>query len=592
MAKACVCGTGPRWARAGGALLVVGLLAAAGLSAAAKDPPRSPAAKSAETARPALAQASSDLREVVPLINEHLKEQWKANKITPSARCSDHEFIRRASLDIIGRIARPEEIRRFLADPADTRRALLINRLLGDEDARLKAKYADEYARNWAGIWTVLLLTRSGATDQARGVYHQQMKDWLREQFLDNKSHKDVVSDLLTATGKTNDNRAVNFILTHLGEPIKQDRQGEEGQFEMVPVTSRTTRLFLGLQTQCTQCHDHPFNPEWKQKHFWGINAFFRQVQREGQPPPVNNRQALPTVLTLKDNPNLNRDGMVFYEQRNGALLSTRPVFLDGSKPENLASVNRRQELALLITRSEFFSKAYVNRLWGHFLGRGFTNPVDDFGEHNPPSNPELLDEVAKKFTAYGYDTKRLIRWICNSEAYQLSSVANKSNEKAEAEPFFSRMLLKAMSPEQLFDSLMVATLADVGMSREERNALHDSWTKNLIVNFGDDEGNEVTFNGTVVQALLMMNGQEINKAISSKERGTVAFAVKRHGGGVRCLEDLYLAALNRPPTSTESSKILRILGTAPVGRPRDVLAQWQDVFWALLNSNEFILNH
>jgi hypothetical protein len=401
-----------------------------------------------------------------------------------------------------------------------------------------------------------------------------------------------MVTELLTATGKTNDNRAVNYILTHLGEPIKGDRQQEEGQFEMVPVTSRTTRLFLGLQTQCTQCHDHPFNPEWKQKHFWGINAFFRQVQRQGQPPPVNNRQAMPTVMTLSDNPNLNREGTVYFEQRNGTLLTTKPVFLDGTRLEKIDGANRRQELALLITRSDYFGKAYVNRMWGHFLGRGFTNPVDDFGEHNPPSHPELLDEVGKKFVSYGYDPKRLIRWICNSEPYNLSSVANKSNEKAEADPLFSRMLLKAMSPEQLFDSLMVATQADMGMSREERNKLHDSWTKNLIVNFGDDEGNEVTFNGTVVQALLMMNGQEINTAISSKERGTVAFAVKRHGGGIRCLEDLYLATLNRPPTSAESGKILRILGTAPVGRPRDVLGQWQDVFWALLNSNEFILNH
>src|SRR5262249_27768392 len=155
---------------------------------------------------------------------------------------------------------------------------------------------------------------------------------------------------------------------------------------------------------------------------------------------------------------------------------------------------------ALFITRSEYFPKACVNRMWGHFMGRGFTNPVDDFGEHNPPSHPELLDELARKFVAYGYDTRRLIRWLCNSDAYQLSSVANRTNDKSEAEPFFSRMLLKAMTPEQLFESLMVATQADMNMKPKERNDLRDSWMRNLIVNFGDDEGNEVTFNGTVVQ--------------------------------------------------------------------------------------------
>ena len=139
--------------------------------------------------------------------------------------------------------------------------------------------------------------------------------------------------------------------------------------------------------------------------------------------------------------------------------------------------------------------------MWLHFFGRSFTNPVDDFGEHNEPSVPELLDELSSEFVHYGYDSKRLIRWICNSDAYNLSTVANKSNEKSDVEPLFGRMLLKALTPEQLFESLIVATQAEMFESKDNRKKLREKWMKDLTANFGDDEGNEVTFNGTVVQA-------------------------------------------------------------------------------------------
>jgi hypothetical protein len=572
------------------ALVVCGTLGALlvrPLAASDREKPAAPLSKPASK----LAASGSDLAEIVPFINKQLADAYEANKLTPSGRCTDHEFLRRAFLDIVGRIARPEEIKRYLSDPAESRRSLLINRLLGDEDEKKKTKYGKEYATNWANIWTVWLMTRAGATEEGgRGVYHDQIHRWLEEQFAANKSFKEIVSDLLTATGKTNDNGAVNYILAHLGEQVPGAKQSEEGQFEMVPVTSRTTRLFLGLQTQCTQCHDHPFNPEWKQHHFWGVNAFFRQVRRQGQPPAMN-RRSMATVMELKDNPSYNREGIVYYEKRNGVVLPTKAVFLDGTKLDPQESATRRQQLSLLITRSPYFPKAYVNRLWGHFFGRGFTNPVDDFGEHNPVSHPELLDELGKKFEAYGYDTKRLIRWICNSDAYHLSSVANRTNDKPEAEPFFSRMLLKAMTPEQLFESLMVATQADMNMKRPEREKLRERWMNSLIVNFGDDEGNEVTFNGTVVQALLLMNGRDINDAISNAKGGTVAVVVSRNSTPASRVNELYLAALNRPPTTSESGKIMQILRTAPV-RGGTVLAPWQDLFWALLNSNEFILNH
>ena len=535
----------------------------------------------------------------VRVINEQIAAQWKANKLTPSRMTTDYEFIRRASVDIIGRIATPAEIQRFLQDPPQTRRSQLIQRLLDSED----------YSRNWANQWTVWLMTRSG-----QPKYHEEMQLWLEDQFArKDRGWDKIVTALLTATGKNEDNGAANYILASLGMPNPPSDQAEQGYDDFVPLTSRTTRLFLGLQTQCTQCHDHPFNPTWKQKNFWGVNAFFRQVKGDQPPSPDNKMMDLSTPLNLKDDPSVNKEPGVYYEERKGTVMFTRPVFLDGRKLPADSTKPRRQVLAEFVTTSPFFGKAYVNRMWGHFFGRGFTNPgpVDDFGDHNPvthplPANfpgidglrkqydedPTLLDYLASQFQQYNYDPRVVITWICNSEAYQLSSVANNTNDKQDAEPFFSRMLLKSMSPEELFESLMVATGAEYA-DKDTKNALRQQWMKNLIVNFGDDEGNEVTFNGTVVQALILMNGKEINDAVSSQDKGTVMAAMKLRTEK-DILDHLFLAALNRPANEKEyravNNEVLYIQGGRV--KNRNVQTLWQDLFWALLNSNEFILNH
>jgi hypothetical protein len=530
--------------------------------------------------------------EQIGYINEELEKKWKENKLEPSPRCSDYEFIRRASLDLIGRIATVKEISQFLSDPPRERRSRLIERLLDTE----------EWASHLANVWTVLLLTRTGAK-----MYHDQMHLWLQMEL--EKKDADwskITTELLTATGRTNVNPAVNFILAHLGENIKDDPM-ENGRYNMVPVTSRTTRLFLGLRTQCTQCHDHPFNDDWRQSHFWGINAFFRQIDTpKGRPNAMVKKKvkgAMDNQLELVDDASLNAEGMVPYERRYGALLYQKPTFLDGSKMVLKDShTSRRQALAQFVIKSDYFAKTFVNRMWAHFLGRGFTKDVDDWGDHNPISHPELLDRLAKDWaTRYGHNPRELIRWICNSRAYGLSSVANRTNDKTDAEPFFSRVLLKAMTPEQLFESIMTATQAQVGQTKDNRKKLREEWLSKLVLNFGDDEGNEITFNGTVVQALLLMNGKEINEAIMDKDHGTVAAVLKKRAFTANAargaVNDLYLATLNRLPSSAEMN---RILSPGVVQMPRVPVRDmgafytgfYQDLMWALLNSNEFILNH
>ncbi len=609
-------------------------------------------------------------------INEQIAAKWKEADIKrPAARATDDEFIRRVFLDLIGRIATPEEVIDFENDPGSNKRERLVKRLLYDTKYEPKVRgqrvvagkddkgrpqyltfdYANEYAEHWANLWTVWLLSR---TVDVR--YRDQTALWLKQAFAENRPYRDVVTQLLTVTGKTNENGAVNFIAHHLGEATPREKRAELGPFDAVPITSRVTRLFLGLQTQCTQCHDHPFNKEWVQSDFWGVNAFFRQTARSGTPTnrlQNNNQQMGLTVLGLTDSPDLNPTTVVFYERRDGKLMASKPNFLkDYAQAERgdeahktidaAAGKTRRQALARYVVTHDNFAKAYVNRIWGHLFGRGLNKEpsVDDFGSHNEVVHPELLAKLAEDFARYNYDPKMLLEWVCTSDPYQLSHVAQKEYADPKYDPYFARMPLKALTPEVLFASLMTATKVDTTSDR--RKQLREQWMAKLVKNFGDDEGNEMTFNGTIIQALLMMNGRELNEEIGPKGSNAVYKVVQKYarGGSVSVdavLDELFLMTLNRRPTGEERARLKTIQqrgvvlkpevpkktepvprttkkpeptpkgkGVRPNGQrrrpvptppptpgvvmpttPADVTF-YQDVFWALMNTNEFMLNH
>jgi len=302
--------------------------------------------------------------------------------------------------------------------------------------------------------------------------------------------------------------------------------------------------------------------------------------------------------LTLRDDADTNAEGNVFFELRSGKVKMWNAEFLPPPGKDRgprldptRKGIERREDLAKYLIEHEMFAKAMANRYWALFLGRGFVNPVDDFNDNNQPSNPELLNELAGRFKHYNYDPHKLIRWITHSQAYNRSYVANASNDKPEHEPLFSRMVMKALSPEQLFESLMTATKAEAGKDAKTKNDLRNRWLGDLVTNFGDDEGNEVTFNGTIVQALMMMNGADINKAINDK--GTVELAISRKGATPdSVIRELFLATLNRPPRPLEIAEIKKKMPLTNKGAKDSAKAGYEDLFWALLNSNEFLLNH
>jgi hypothetical protein len=406
-------------------------------------------------------------------------------------------------------------------------------------------------------------------------VDREALTRWLRQQFAADRPWNEMVRELVAATGSNKENGAVNYVLAHL-------------EFGAVPLTSRTTRLFLGQQIQCTQCHDHPSN-DWKQKDFWGINAFFKGIHAD----PI--RKANDSGLEAYDHTELRDEPTevyVTFDRRDGMVGTAYPTYLDGRRIPRGPNVIRRAELAGLIAdpKNEALARAFVNRMWAHFLGRGLVHPVDDFGPHNPPSHPQLLDQLSREFQQNGYDIKKLCRWIMASRAYQLSSVRAKGGETEDA--LFTSMQLKPMSPEQLFDSLLTATSAHRAGAGDENGRKRDAWLKQFLFAFANDEAEESTsFQGTIPQALMMMNGELMQEALSGKP-GSYLCDVIEHGSHQASpagfmVESLYLAALSRRPSPKELAQAGELLDSFP-----DSLQVLQDLFWALLNSNEFILIH
>lgn len=529
----------------------------------------------------------------VKYINELIAAAWDDAGIRPSAAATDGEWCRRIHLDVIGRIPTSEELQGFLANTSPSKRPELVARLLGDE-------YVDEYARNWTDVWTTVLIGRDVANER---VSRPGMRQYLRRAFSKNKPYDRFMEELVTATGATANrkdvdgfNGATNFLSGKLEEM---------GVENAVQATAKTAQIFLGLQVQCTQCHNHPFN-KGKQNQFWEMNAFFRQTRALRR--FDGSRDVQWAELIDEDwageggNP---EEAELYYELRNGLMKVAYPVFVDGTEisksgylPGTMEDgtpygVHRRKELAKLIKASPYFPKAIVNRVWSHFLGYGFTKPVDDLGEHNPPSHPELLDGLAERFREQSFDLKELVRWIVLSRPYALSSrtvAANAKDDPALGEkPKFSHFYLRQMQAEQLYESLLTATQADKTQRAEEAAKKKDQWLSQFVIAFGTDEGDDATtFNGSIPQVLMMFNSDLIKQATSTGKGGFLD-AVASSGASAKAkIDTLYVAALARKPSAKEVATANAILAA----RRGDVVGALQDIWWAVLNSNEFIINH
>ena len=497
-------------------------------------------------------------------IDEHLARAWKVDKVVPAPVAAAEEFLRRATLDLVGRIPRIDEVRTFLADRRPDRRKRLVDRLLASPG----------HANHLARVWRAFLAPQATTNLQTQhlGV---SLEAWLRSRFRARLGYDRIVRDLLTAPldyldRKLNGPSQLTAGVSAVGFYQANDLKPET-------VASSAARLFLGIRLECAQCHDHPFD-KWTRKQFWQTAAFFAGV------PPLE-----PGAKSTVDRP-LDQRRQLTVADLGGVIEAS---FLDGKTPDWKVRPDPRRAFADWLTAKEnpFFARVAVNRVWAQMFGLGLVDPVDDFGPHNPASHPDLLDDQAQAFAANRFDLAFLYRAITLTRAYQMTSRATHHSQK---EPrLFARMNVKGLSPEQLFDSLAQATGYRESVPLAAQPAFgyeRDSPRGKLLARFGGGQS-RTDMQTSILQALALMNGEWIARQ-TDPDKGEMLKAVisAPFFDDAQRLETLFLATMSRPPKPHEKAHLLEhIQAGRKRGKEKQAVA---DVFWVLLNSHEFLLNH
>ncbi len=469
-------------------------------------------------------------------------------RVPPSALCSDEEFIRRASIDVIGLLPTVDEYREFISNDSPNKRTEYVERLLA----------RDEFADVWAAKWADLLMLREVnnlMSEKAVLTYYH----WLRDEIARGTPLDQIVRQLLDTTGATFEQPAANFYV------VERDKN---------KIAENVAQIFLGIRTQCAQCHNHPFD-RWTMDDYYGFQAFFVRVAK-------------------KQHEDI-RQWIVFEGGGETRHLVTKqivkPKFLGGEEPEITAGVGRRTVVAEWITSPDnpYFARAAANRIWAHFLGRGIVDPVDDFRVSNPPSNAALLDALASRLIEYEYDFRRLAFDILTSATYQRSSQPVAGNEHDERN--FSRATVRRIPAVQLIDCISQVTKSPTKFPRMPLGTRAVETPDNVPSNyflktFGRASREtacacETTAEPTLSQALHLLNGDSVHDKINN---GKVIESLLQQPQSPReIIETLYVSCLTRMPTTEETEALLAQVNEATAS------ADLADIFWALLNSREFL---
>ena len=626
--------------------------------------------------------------------------------VKPAPRSSDAEFLRRLYLDLLGTVPTPDEVEGFVADPSRGKRAAKIDELLASES------YDEHQASFWFRTLTGLSVHQRRQREGQGGRYvtgegGKRFHQWLSSQVAANRPYDEMVQDLISASGRTDENGATGYI-------ARWENNANN-------TAGAVARHFLGVQIQCAQCHDHLYEPDWKQQDFIGMAAFFAttRVQRvpeynqlrqlrdamnkqqaesraakraadrelkapgapsgegggamdggmdgggmDGMDAPAAGDQPkggnakdgkakgkgrkrgradysglspqelrakmmelrkyanLVEVKDQKINPRQSRRYLDRLKKNKNPqvaeraqLMAATPKFWMGPEAADVYGIPRRLLLARWVTAEDnpYFARTLVNRMWGHFMGRGIVHPVDDFNSFQQPSHPEILEILAKDFKASGYDLRRVQRILLNTETYQRSSRWTPTG-KDEAMPdpiLFARAPVRPLDTEQLYFALTRATGVETALnrtSRRQQQQIQQAIFSVFTFVFDDDEGKaEEDFSGSIPQGLFLMNGELIQRALSGgreipeNKRGRRANRRFRQKAPQSMLEGLlrneksdsarvehlYLRAYGRKPDSSERKAAVSFVKSSG-GGPK----AYEDLFWAILNSAEFMTNH
>jgi hypothetical protein len=501
---------------------------------------------------------------ILARVDAELARGWAAAKIDPSPLADDAEFLRRVSLDLLGRVPTQGEVERFLANDAPDKRAGLVDELL----------HSEAFAEHWATLWADRLIPD---TRKAQRYAGDELEGYLREALADNRSWDRVVDELLSGTGKLVEQPQ----LAYLGA---RTLRGDNKQDALAELSSTTARVFLGTRIECAQCHDHPYDPEFTREDFWAQTAFFGRTFVELERGEGKGKRKIELEVGERSRGDLR----VTLDEENPRKQAIAPRYM-GSDAAISESGPRRAMLAAAIVDDPRFAQATVGWVWTTLLGRGIVEPWDDL--LGSSERPPLLELLAAEFRSDGHDLRELLRTIVLSQAYQRSSAdAGKTVREIEAaQAVFARASVRPLSAEQLFASVMTVTELEQIDERAFRNAVRgreEAALREYEFVFADDEmGSADGFSASVPQALLLLNGGLTNQGVVSRSGSALDRILSATNDTDARLEDLWLTAYGRVPTSDEL-----VLGRAAVARA--ATNDWEDLMFAMLYSSEFGSNH
>ncbi|MFM7539175.1 MAG: DUF1549 and DUF1553 domain-containing protein [Planctomycetota bacterium] len=491
--------------------------------------------------------ATPEANYIDTLVNNKLRNL----RIAPSGVCSDEAFLRRVYLDMIGILPSPEEYARFMGNGSPNKREELVDELLGRK----------EFAELWVLKWAELLQIRSSnqVSYKAMLLYY----NWLQDKIARNVPVNDWVQELLGASGGTFKNPATNYY---------------QNETDILKVTENVAQVFMGMRIQCAQCHNHPFD-RWTMDDYYGFMSFFTQIGRKGTDDP--------------------RETVVFNSGSGDARhpVGNRvmaPKFLGGVAPETKGK-DRRAVMSEWIASPEnpYFATNVSNIVWAHFFGTGIINEVDDVRVSNPPSNAELLAELGKRFTGYKYDFKKLIRDICVSKTYQRASHTNASNEQDTRN--FSHAAIRRIKAETFLDCISQVTetrnkFPGLPLGARAVQIADGAVSNYFLTTFGRATREtvcacEVRLEPTLSQSLHLLNGDTTGQRIRSGNLISKRLTEKKEAPEI--IDEVFIRCLARRPTDAEKQKLMAMVATET-----DKKKALEDVFWAVLNSREFMFNH
>ncbi len=489
---------------------------------------------------------------MIARIDELIEARIMAAGMQPAARSSDAEFVRRVYLDLTGAIPRVSEVRAFLDDTDEGKRAKLIDRLLA----------SPIHATHLANTWRNIMLPGGLNLEQINNVVGVQ--NWLRQRFLENLRYDNFVSDLLVEVNGGDAGPALYFTSLELA-PEK--------------IAGSSARIFLGLQIECAQCHDHPFD-QWKQVDFWGYAAFFARL-----------RQSDPQAMRMG-----RRGSILDADSGEVKLPGTEDVVLPkypgGAAPAKGALGTRREQLAIWMASRDnpFLPRAGANRVWWHLFGRGLVEPVDDLGPQNPASHPVLFTELTAYFVNSGFDLRELYRTLANTAAYQRTSVW--TEETVPPPELYVHMPVKTLTAEQLYDSVnrvlhRKTTSMMPGVNIE--SPLLDPVRQAFVARLDTRGRNALDYQAGILQALALLNGRDLAAATDPVNSPLLGSIQAPFFSDDDRLAALFLAALARPPSDEE---LTLCRGQLAKYAESDRAKAYSDILWSLLNTAEFALNH